>query len=86
MNVQITKVVPKRALVTVTAKANQATQFTAWLLKGSTESRDEDHDREPTIATLKLKPLKALKAGYYVQVRAWTSPGLQDGRKKIVVS
>jgi hypothetical protein len=87
MNVQITKVVPRRTLVTVTAKANQATQFTAWLLKGSTKLATKTTTANATTATLKLKPLKALKAGtYYVQVRAGIPGAFKTVRKKIVFS
>jgi hypothetical protein len=86
MNVQITKVVPKRALVTVTAKANQATQFTGWLLKGSTKLATTATTGNRTAVTLKLKPLKALKAGsYVVQVRAGIPGAFKTVRKKISV-
>ena len=82
---QITKVVPTRKLVTVTAKANQAAQFKATLFKASTLLATTT--ASGSTATLKLKPLKALKPGYYtVSVRVFTSgTNFKIVKKKIYV-
>lgn len=68
---QISKVVAKRKLVTVTAKANQPVIFTGVLLKGTKVLAKTTTTTSAANAILKLKPLPALKQGYYVvQVKA----------------
>ncbi len=85
VNASITKVTPTRKVVTVNAMANQTASFKAWLLKGSTQLATATTTGKTV--QLKLKPLKALKPGYYVvQVRAFTSPtNFKVVKKKIYV-
>ena len=86
MTASITKVVAKRLLVTVTAKANQATKFTGSLLKSGVKLATTTTTVNAVTATLKLKPLKALKPGYYyVQVRAGTGTNFKIVKKQIYV-
>jgi hypothetical protein len=85
LTASITKVTSTRKVVTVAAKANQAAHFKAALLKGSTILATTG--ALGTTATLKLKPVKALKPGSYtVQVRVFTSPTIfKIVKKKIYV-
>ena len=84
--VQITSVVAKRTLVTVTAKASYSTHFTAVLLKGTTKLASTASSVNGTIATLKLKPSTALTPGfYYVQVKVGCCGAFSVVKKKIQV-
>jgi hypothetical protein len=86
LNASITKVTSTRKLVTVNAKANRPASFKAVLLKASTVLATATTSGRTT-AQLKLKPLKALKPGYYVvQVKAFTSnTNFKVVKKKIYV-
>jgi plastocyanin len=87
MGVTITKVVAKRPLFTVTAKANQATKFTGWILKSGKIKATISTTVNAVTATLKLKPAKALVSGYYiVQVRAGTGTNTKTVKKQVYVS
>ncbi len=84
--VQITSVVAKRTLVTVTAKASYATHFTGVLLKGTTKLAKTATTVNATTATLKLKPATALTPGfYYVQVTVGCCGAFSAVKKKIQV-
>jgi hypothetical protein len=85
LTASITKVTSTRKLVTVNAKANQTASFKAWLLKSGKPLATAS--TSGTTVQLKLKPLKALKPGYYVvQVKAFTSPAnFKIVKKKIFV-
>jgi len=85
-SVTITSVIPKRTLVTVTAKASQAVKFTGWVLKGTTKLATATTTMNAATTTLKLKPATALKPGnYVVQVRAAVGGVFNDVRKTITV-
>ncbi|HEY2353345.1 MAG TPA: hypothetical protein VGH79_00410 [Gaiellaceae bacterium] len=84
----IKSVVAKRKLVTVTAKANQPVKFTAWVLLKNKVKAMKTTTTPAASATIQLKPVPALKPGYYiVQVRAaQSSTNFKTVKKQVYVS